>query len=170
MKGFIQYLVIGVVAVLATLYFSKGCEVHPPAKDSSDSLKTVIKGYIKAQDSLKNLADSKDSVRIEYRTRWRERSGGVISRIDSIPCDSLRPIVVNLVNSCDSVIAADSSQIATLKQVISADSLIILNKDLLISADSVKIAELNKDIKKRKRREKFLVGALVVTTILAIIK
>lgn len=171
MKDFIKYLIVGSVSMVAAFFLFKDCSPQPPDKyDPTDSLKTVIKGHIKAQDSLKKLADRKDSVRIEYRTRWRNTSSGAISRIDSIPCDSLRPLVINLVNSCDSVIAADSSQIATLKDVILADSLIIHNQALVIQADSVNIVALNKEIKKHKRHKKWLIGALTVTTILAIIK
>lgn len=171
MKDFVKYLIVGGVSMVAAFFLFKDCSPQPPDKyDPTDSLKVVIKGYIKSQDSLKKLADRKDSIRIEYRTRWRERSGGVVASLDSIPCDSLRPLVINLVNSCDSVIAADSSQIATLNDIIKADSLIISNQFKVIALDSVNIVALNKEIKKHKRHKKWLIGALTVTTILAIIK
>lgn len=171
MKDVIKYLVVGLVFSVIAIVIFKDCQPQPPAKhDPTDSLKAVIKSHIKTQDSLKKLADRKDSVRIEYRTRWRERSGGAISRIDSIPCDSLRPLVINLVNSCDSVIDADSAQIAVLKQVIVADSTIISMQGKVIDADSVQIAVLQKEVKKQKRQKRWLIAALAAVVGIAIVK
>jgi len=170
MTNIIKYLSVVLIAVLATLYLSKGCNVQPPEKDATDSLKTVINSHIKSQDSLKKLADRKDSVRIEYVLKWRTRTGGLISRIDSIPCDSMKPIIIELVASCDSIISADSSHIATLKNIISTDSLIISNQFKVIALDSVNIVGLKKELRKQKRHKKWLVAALAVVAGIAVVK
>lgn len=157
------------ICLLAVLFIgTKGCsgDNQPPIRDVTDSLKTVIKAQIKAQDSLKILAGRKDSVRVETIVKWRKLKEYVYVH-DSIPCDSLLPIVIN---TCDSVIAADSAVISSLKKVIVADSLIIDSQAKVIVNDSLVIVGLNKDIKKHKRQKRWLSAALVVTTILAIVK
>jgi hypothetical protein len=164
----INTVVIFVCLLVVLFIGTKGCEadVQPPIRDITDSLKAVIKAQIKTQDSLKLLAGRKDSVRVETIVKWRKLKEYVYVH-DSIPCDSLLPIVIN---TCDSVIAADSAVISSLKKVIVADSLIIDSQAKLIVNDSLVIVGLNKDIKKHKKQKRWLSAALVVTTILAIVK
>jgi len=164
----INVFVVG-ICLLAILFIgTKSCsgDAQPPKRDITDSLKLVIKAQMKAQDSLKILAGRKDSVRVETIVKWRKLKEYVYVH-DSIPCDSLLPIVIN---TCDSVIAADSAVIVSLKKVIVADSLIIDTQAKTIVNDSLVIVGLNKDIKKHKRQKRWLSAALVVTTILAIVK
>jgi len=164
----INVLVIAVCLLVVLFIGTKGCDgnVQPPIRDVTDSLKTVIKAQIKAQDSLKILAGRKDSVRVETIVKWRKLKEYVYVH-DSIPCDSLLPIVIT---TCDSIVAADSAVISSLKKVIVADSLIIDSQAKVIVNDSLVIVGLNKDIKKHKRQKRWLSAALVVTTILAIVK
>lgn len=160
-------LILLAVLFIGSLNSLKKCSVdQPQTHDITDSLKNVIRGQIKAQDSLKVIASGKDSVRVEYVLKWRKLKETVYDTIQA-PCDSILPIVIN---TCDSVIYADSSLIASLKDIILTDSLIIGNQALVIKTDSSTIVGLNKEIKKHKRHKKLLIGALVVTTILAIVK
>lgn len=166
MKQAVKYIILVAIAVALTLYLGDGCNESPPIKDSSDSIKTVIKTLVFKKDSLQGIASKKDSVRTKEVVKWRELKRYIYIH-DTIPCDSLLPIVIN---TCDSVISADSSLIVTLKNVIRNDSSIISNQAKIIVSDSTQIAVLNKEIKKHKRHKVGLLAALAVMLGIAVAK
>ncbi len=157
--------ILGVIVV--TLLIFRGCgdmaPEQPITPDKTDSLKAVIsEQYERRIDSIIAIK-KKDSVRVEYVTRWRKMKGDTAY----IPCDSILPKIVNL---CDSIIYVDSSQIATMKSVIAMDDSIISNYKKVVENDSITIVGLNKQIKKHKRQKKWLVAGIAATGVVAIIK
>lgn len=168
MTKFVKYFALGLILAAVFFWLGKGCdEPKVPVKDKSDSLRGVIRGLLVIQDSLKDLAQKEDSVRVKYVTKWRGVRSAATNTTSPPPCDSILPIVIN---TCDSVIAKDSVVIAVLNEIIDADSAIIANKDKLILADSLTIVGLNKDVKRLKRQKRWLIVAIVAITGIAIIK
>ena len=155
-------------AVVAASLFFKGCggDIGPEQPSNSayiDSLKAEIAKMDIEKDSLLVIAKKKDSVRVEYVTKWRKLKGDTAY----LPCDSILPQIVNL---CDSIIYVDSSQISTLKKVIKTDSSIISNYKKVVKDDSITIVNLNKEIKKHKKHKRWLGIGLGVAAGVAIIK
>ena len=74
------------------------------------------------------------------------------------------------VEACDSIIVVDSSLITDLKRVIKVDSVIIGNHKKASVIDSTTIVSLNKDVKKHKRHKRWLVGGIIATGVIAILK
>jgi len=154
------------VLIVACIFLFKGCDddhVVVATPDKTDSLKKVISEQDKVKDSLLIIAKKKDSIRVEYVTKWRKLKGDTAF----IPCDSILPKIVNL---CDSIIYVDSSEIATLKQVIKNDSGIIQNYKKIVVNDSTTIVSLNKEVKKHKRHKKWLTAGIVGMGIIAVLK
>lgn len=151
----IKLLLVAVIVILLGL-LTKECDPQQPETNTlKDSLKTVIKNQLQIVDSLKGVANKNDSVRIEYITQWRTKIKTIIQH-DSIPCDSILPIVVS---TCDSIISKDSIYISNLKNIIKADSIVINTQNKVMVLDSVTIANLEKDVKKLKRHRKWLLGS-----------
>lgn len=117
-----------------------------------DSLKTIIKDQMHKADSLKLLAQSHDSIRTEYITQWRTKIKTVVQH-DSIPCDSILPMVIN---TCDSIIVRDSIYISDLKKIIHTDSIIIDGQSQVIKLDSITIADLDRKVVRLKRHRRWL--------------
>lgn len=117
-----------------------------------DSLKTTIRNQKRIADSLKLAANSNDSVRLEYITKWRTKIKTIIQH-DSIPCDSILPMVVS---TCDSIISKDSIYIKDLKDIIYTDSIIMDSQAQVIKLDSIKIADLDRKVVRLKRHRRWL--------------
>lgn len=125
----------------------------------SDSIKQVISAQYEARIDSLTLAGHKDSIRIQYVTKWRKMKQDTAF----IPCDSILPQIVNL---CDSIILVDSSQIATLKNIVALDDSIISNYKKVTKNDSLLIVSQAKDIKKHKRR---IIGSAAIGSLFGII-
>lgn len=117
-----------------------------------DSLKTTIRNQKRISDSLKLVANSNDSVRLEYITKWRTKIKTIIQH-DSIPCDSILPMVVS---TCDSIISKDSIYIKDLRDIIYTDSIIMDSQAQVIKLDSIKIADLDRKVVRLKRHRRWL--------------
>ena len=117
-----------------------------------DSLKTTIRNQKRISDSLKLVANGNDSVRLEYITKWRTKIKTIIQH-DSIPCDSILPMVVS---TCDSIISKDSIYIKDLRDIIYTDSIIMDSQAQVIKLDSIKIADLDRKIVRLKRHRRWL--------------
>ena len=125
-----------------------------------DSLKTTIRNQKRISDSLKLVANGNDSVRLEYITKWRTKIKTIIQH-DSIPCDSILPMVVS---TCDSIISKDSIYIKDLRDIVYTDSIIMDSQAQVIVLDSIKIAKLEKDVTKLKKHRKWLFGSTAALT------
>ena len=117
-----------------------------------DSLKTTIRNQKRIADSLKLVANGNDSVRLEYITKWRTKIKTIIQH-DSIPCDSILPMVVS---TCDSIISKDSIYIKDLRDIIYTDSIIMDSQAQVIKLDSIKIADLDRKVVRLKRHRRWL--------------
>jgi hypothetical protein len=117
-----------------------------------DSLKTIIYNQMHLADSLKEVAKGHDSVRLEYITKWRTKIKTIIQH-DSIPCDSILPMVVS---TCDSIILKDSIYIKDLRDIIYTDSIIMDSQAQVIKLDSIKIADLDRKVVRLKRHRRWL--------------
>ena len=117
-----------------------------------DSLKTTIRNQKRISDSLKLVANGNDSVRLEYITKWRTKIKTIIQH-DSIPCDSILPMVVS---TCDSIISKDSIYIKDLRDIIYTDSIIMDSQVQVIKLDSIKIADLDRKVVRLKRHRRWL--------------
>ena len=153
-----KLILIAIIAILIGL-LSKSCNgsqfTNKETDKEKDSLKIIISKQTQISDSLKLAANKNDSVRIEYITKWRTQIKTIIEH-DSIPCDSVLPMVIT---TCDSIISKDSIYIADLKKIIKSDSIIIKNQNKVIILDSVTISNLQKDLRKIKRQRKWLIGS-----------
>lgn len=162
-----KIVLIAIIAILLGL-LTNTCHSDLPGEDVSrekDSLKNVIAHQKHVADSLKLLADKDDSVRTEYITYWRTKIKTIIQH-DSIPCDSVLPIVITV---CDSIISKDSIYISDLKKIIKTDSVTIAVQDQMITMDSTSIANLQKEVKKLKRHRRWLLGSTGVLTAVLIL-
>lgn len=153
-----------IVMAIACVFLFKGCgeDIGAPSSDLSrenDSLKLVNSEKDRLNDSLLKLSKGHDSIRVEYKTRWKFMKQDTAF----IPCDSILPMVINL---CDSIMYNDSAHISVLKQVIKNDSVTKSNYKRIINNDSTTIVGLNKKIKKQKR---LLIGSAAAGSLFAII-
>ncbi len=157
--------ILGVIVV--TFLIFRGCgdmaPEQPITPDKTDSLKKVIELQNKERDSLHAEVKKKEPARDTIIYKYRYLKG----KIDSIPCDSLLPKIVNI---CDSIIYTDSSLISSLKGVIKVDSGIISNYKKIVVNDSTTIVGLNKEIKKQKQQKKLIGGIGAVGWLIAIFK
>ena len=117
-----------------------------------DSLKTTIRNQQRIADSLKLVANGHDSIRLEYITQWRTKVK-ILVQHDSIPCDSVLPIVIS---TCDSIIVRDSIYISDLKKIILTDSIIMDSQAQVMNLDSIKIADLERKVVRLKRHRRWL--------------
>lgn len=128
--------------------------------NGTDSLKQVIAEQTKIKDSLLVQVKKKDTLRVE-----------VIKRYRTIVHDTtLVQICAPIIKACDSIIVVDSSLITDLKQVIKVDSVIIGNYKKASQIDSTTIVSLTKEVKKHKRHKRWLVGGIIATGVIAILK
>lgn len=141
------------------LCFNK-CGNYPEIPDNSVK---PIKIYKVKKDSIRDRIVYKDRWRVKYVEKYRYFK----HKVDSVPCpEALNEVLI----LTDSIIKVDSSLICSLKSELLIDGLIISNQDSLITQDSVKIAGLEKSIKKHKRQKNFITLAALTGWIIAAIK
>jgi hypothetical protein len=161
-------IIIGLSIIVILLLF-KSCnpdvEVAAESSREKDSLKNIIADQKHIADSLKHVAIKDDSVRVEYITQWRTKIKIMIEH-DSIPCDSILPLVVT---TCDSIISKDSIYIKDLRDIIYTDSIIMDSQAQVMVLDSTKIAKLEKDVTKLKKHRKWLFGSTAILTTILIL-
>lgn len=97
------------------------------------------------KDSFRTVIKYHDSTRIKTVTDHRTVVKTFIK--DSTKCYTE---IVQIVESCERVIAADSILISSLKANIANDSAIIFKQGLMIEGDSLQICKLNKKLKRQK--------------------
>jgi len=156
---------LGVIVVTFLIFKACGdiAPEQPITPDKTDSLKKVITNQEKVKDSLLILANRKDSVRVEYITKWKKLKGDTAF----LPCDTILNLVIS---TCDSIIAIDSALIGDLKGVIKVDSGIIANYKKVVVNDSTTIVGLNREINKQKGQKKLIGGIGAVGWLIAIFK
>jgi hypothetical protein len=139
--------VVALVAIFILLMQLRGCDPkHPepitiPEQARTDSFRTVIR--------------YQDSTRVNTIVNHRTVVKTVLR--DSTPCYTE---IVQVVESCEKVIAADSILISSLKGQVSNDSVIIFKQSLMLKADSIHIVKLDKKVR-RNRRIALFFGAIV---------
>jgi hypothetical protein len=156
-------MVILAVAVLVVclLIFDK-CNSNPVivTYNDTDSLKQVIASQTRVKDSLLIAVKKKDTIRIS-----------IIKRYTTLKHDTIiKQVCAPIIKLCDSIILVDSSEIVDLKNVIKVDSVIIANYKKVAEVDSNKIVSLTKEVKKQKRHKRWLVGGIIATGVIAILK
>jgi len=100
---------------------------------------------MKIRDSFRTVIKYHDSTRV--KTIVKHRTVVKTALKDSTKCYTE---IVQVVESCEKVIAADSVLITSLKANIANDSAIIFKQGLMLKADSLKICKLNKKVKRNK--------------------
>lgn len=134
-------------------FLGRSCAPAVTIPNQTDTLKKDVQKALQKRDSVKKEIVYKDSIRIKYVVKWRSAK----SLRDSIPCDSLLPI---LINTCDSVIVKDSSEIKSMAVALFLDSIIIDAQQKIISVDSVQEIAYKKEIRKHKRQKRLIaIGA-----------
>lgn len=155
-------MVITSVAILVVclLLFDK-CNSKPEivTYNDTDSLKQVIASQSKVKDSLLIAVKKKDTIRIS-----------IIKRYNTLKHDTIFKVCEPIIKLCDSIILVDSSEIVDLKNVIKVDSVIIANYKKVVEVDSNKIVTLTKEVSKHKRHKRWLVGGIIATGVIAILK
>ena len=131
-----------IAIIIIIIIFWKGCGSLAPAKTISFDLKhysdSIIKVIIdkeKEQSFLQGVALMQDSVRVQWKDRWHK----VKNIHDTIPCEEKLPIIIE---TCDSLIAADDSLINTQKKIINKANSIISDYKKVRTADSTNIENL----------------------------
>jgi len=161
-------IIIGLSIIVILLLF-KACDpgsgITQESSREKDSLKHIIADQKHIADSLKHVAVKDDSVRVEYITQWRTKIKIMIEH-DSVPCDSILPLVVT---TCDSIISKDSIYIKDLKDIIYTDSIIMDSQAKVMVLDSTKIAKLERDVIKLKKHRKWLFGSTAILTTILIL-
>lgn len=124
------------VLLLLALWLYK-CQSPIPAPIPSD-----LRPDIATRDSFIEVVKYRDSVRVEYITKWRK-----VRYTDTIPCETL---VHEIIAICDTVILKDSLTIGALKDVINQDSVIISKAMSRITSDSVLLQKSTRKLKTQK--------------------
>jgi len=149
----VKMILIAAVVIMFGL-LTRQCDDIKPVESNhlKDSLKTIISNQKRIADSLKLVATGHDSIRLEYITQWRTKIKTIIQH-DSIPCDSVLPMVIS---TCDSIIVRDSIYISDLRKIILTDSIIMNSQAQVMSLDSIKIADLERKVVRLKRHRRWL--------------
>ncbi len=158
-----KQMVVLMVAILVVclLIFDK-CNSKPEivTYNDTDSLKQVIASQSRVKDSLLIAVKKKDTIRIS-----------IIKRYTTLKHDTIfEQVCAPIIKLCDSIILVDSSEIVDLKNVIKVDSVIVANYKKVAEVDSNKIVSLTKEVKKHKRHKRWLVGGIIATGVIAILK
>jgi hypothetical protein len=156
-------MVITAIAILCIcLFLFDKCNSKPEivTYNGTDSLKQLIVEHTKIKDSLLVEVKKKDTLRVEVIKRYRT----------IIHDTTLVQICATIIKACDSIIVVDSSLITDLKNIIKVDSVIIGNYKKVAETDSNKIVQLTKEVKKHKRHKRWLVGGIIATGVIAILK
>ena len=149
------------ILVVCLLIFDK-CNNKPEivTYNDTDSLKQVIASQSRVKDSLLIAVKKKDTIRIS-----------IIKRYTTLKHDTIfEQVCAPIIKLCDSIILVDSSEIVDLKNVIKVDSVIVANYKKVAEVDSNKIVSLNKEVRKHKRHKRWLVGGIIATGVIAILK
>jgi hypothetical protein len=128
---FIAFVLLGICVLL----LFKRCPSTQPALAQPD---------LRVRDSFRTVIKFHDSVRVNYITKWRNRT----HLVDSSPCYTE---VKTIIAECDTIIKVDSILISSLKDQANNDSVIIFKQGLMLRADSIHIAKLNKKVKRNRR-------------------
>jgi len=155
-------MVITAIAILCIcLFLFDKCNNNPEivTYNDSDSLKQVIAGQSRVKDSLLIAVKKKDTIRISITKRY-----------NILKHDTIFLVCEPIIKLCDSIILVDSSEIVDLKNVIKVDSVIIANYKKVVEVDSNKIVSLTKEVRKHKRHKRWLVGSIIATGVIAILK
>lgn len=157
-----QMVVLAVAILVVCLLLFDKCNSKPDivTYNGTDSLKQVIAEQTKIKDSLLIQVKKKDTLRVEVIKRYRT----------IIHDTTLVQICAPIIKLCDSIILVDSSLITDLKHVIKVDSNIISNYKKVAENDSIAIIKLNKEVSKHKRHKRWLVGGIIATGVIAILK
>lgn len=144
-----------IVMAVSCVFLFKWCDnkIGSPGTDLSkenDSLKVAISVNEKYTDSLFIAASRKDSVRVEYITRWKKLKQDTAF----MPCDTVLKLVIS---TCDTIIANDSALISDLKKIIKIDSVTKSNYRKIIKNDSTTIVGYEKAIKKHIKSKRWFV-------------
>jgi len=158
-----KQMVVLMVAILVVclLIFDK-CNNKPEivTYNDTDSLKQVIASQSRVKDSLLIAVKKKDTIRIS-----------IIKRYTTLKHDTIfEQVCAPIIKLCDSIILVDSSEIVDLKNVIKVDSVIVANYKKVAEVDSNKIVSLTKEVRKHKRHKRWLVGGIIATGVIAILK
>lgn len=104
-------------------------------KDYSDSVVKLARKEEAEMAFLKGVAKMRDSVRVEWKTKWKQAK----EIHDSIPCEEKLPIIIE---TCDSLIAIDDSLISTQAKTIAKADSVIKHYKQARTADSTNISNL----------------------------
>lgn len=151
---------IAILCICLFLFDKCNNEGEVVTYNGTDSLKQVISEQTKIKDSLLVQVKKKDTLRVEVIKRYRT----------IIHDTTLVQICDPIIKACDSIIVVDSSLITDLKHVIKVDSVIIDNYKKASQIDSTTIVSLTKEVKKHKRHKRWLVGGIIATGVIAILK
>jgi hypothetical protein len=157
-----QMVVLAVAILVVCLLLFDKCQNKGEVitHNGTDSLKQVIASQTRIKDSLLIAVKKKDTLRVEVIKRYK------VLKHDTIYANICAPII----KLCDSIILVDSSLITDLKHVIKVDSGIIANYKKVAETDSNTIVGLNNEVKKHKKHKRWLIGGLIATGVIAILK
>ena len=157
-----QMVVLAVAILVVCLLLFDKCQNKGEVitHNGTDSLKQVIASQTRVKDSLLIAVKKKDTLRVEIIKRY------TTLKHDTIYANICAPII----KLCDSIILVDSSLITDLKHVIKVDSGIIANYKKVAETDSNTIVGLNIEVKKHKKHKRWLIGGLIATGVIAILK
>lgn len=157
-----QMVVLAVAILVVCLLLFDKCQNKGEVitHNGTDSLKQVIADQTKIKDSLLIAVKKKDTLRVEIIKKYK------VIKHDTIYANICAPII----KLCDSIILVDSSLITDLKHVIKVDSGIIANYKKVAETDSNTIVGLNIEVKKHKKHKRWLIGGLIATGVIAILK
>ena len=151
---------IAILCICLFLFDKYNNEGEIVTYNGTDSLKQVIAEQTKIKDSLLIASKKKDTIRVS-----------IIKRYTTLKHDTvIKQVCAPIIKLCDSIILVDSSLITDLKNVIKVDSVIIGNYKKVAEKDSITIVGLNKEVKKHKRHKRWLVGGIIATGVIAILK
>ena len=141
------FIIFGLIILWLTAITYK-CE-HKQGK------KTYVTSELKKRDSIIEVVKYRDSIRVEYVTKWKR----IKVKPDSIPCDTFLQHVITF---CDTIIQVDSAEIASLKGLVKQDSIIITGLVKRVNEDSIELMTVTKKLKRQKLYTKLSFGAGVI--------
>lgn len=139
--------------ILLIVWLSPGGCSKPIPQSNTSNLKDSINKVNVRRDSVKIVIKEVEKERIKYIVRWRD----VKVNRDSLPCDSLVSVIINV---CDTLIQKDSTEINALKKMVELDEFVIKEQRRVIVIDSVVDLKLRKEIRRHKRQKRLIVFGL----------
>jgi hypothetical protein len=163
---------------LVVVYFKDCKGAIEQDLNKTDSLETVnavlkieIAKGMHARDSILQIAEKKDSIRIEYRYKYL-KAKEAIGDPYTVPADTALKFLPIIMAACDSTHKADSLYIEDLRGVVKQDSSIIDNQAEVIKNDSTiqvtqkqEIVGLKAEVKKQKNQKRVSLLANVLLLI-----